>query len=112
MKQLTCELCGNTELIKQDGFFVCPYCKCKYSLEEARKMIIDGTVEVQGTVKLDNSDYVQNCLQNARRAMKKEDWSEVERYYNKVEENEPNNIEAFFYPFMVVLLYFSTFLSL
>ena len=38
MKQLTCEMCGSTELIKQDGFFVCQTCGTKYSVEEAKKM--------------------------------------------------------------------------
>ena len=37
MKQLTCEMCGSTDLIKQDGVFVCQTCGCKYSVEEAKK---------------------------------------------------------------------------
>ena len=32
-----------------------------------------------------------------RRAKAKEDWSEVEKYYNLVEQNDPTNIEAIFY---------------
>jgi len=40
MKQLTCELCGGTDLIKQDGVFVCQNCGTKYSVEEAKKMMI------------------------------------------------------------------------
>ena len=55
MKQLTCEMCGSTDLVKQDGVFVCQSCGCKYSVEEARKMMIEGTVEVTGTVKVDNT---------------------------------------------------------
>lgn len=34
MKQLTCEMCGGTDLMKQDGAFVCQNCGMKYSLEE------------------------------------------------------------------------------
>ena len=49
------------------------------------------------TVKVDNSSYVERYLQNSRRAKAKEDWAEVERYYNMVEQNEPTNIEAIFY---------------
>ena len=97
MKQLTCEMCGSTELIKQDGFFVCQTCGCKYSVEEAKKMMIEGTVDVQGTVKVDNSAFVQKYLANARRAKQKEDWPETEKYYNMVEQNDPTNIEAIFY---------------
>lgn len=97
MKQLTCEMCGGTDLIKQDGVFMCQNCGMKYSVEEAKRMMIEGTVEVQGTVKVDNSAFVERYLQNARRAKQKEDWEEVEKYYNMVEQNDPTNIEAIFY---------------
>ena len=97
MKQLTCEMCGSTDLMKQDGVFVCQSCGMKYSVEEAKKMMIEGTVEVEGTVKVDNSAFVQKYLANARRAYDKEDWEEVEKYYNMVEQNAPNNMEAVFF---------------
>ena len=97
MKQLTCEMCGSTDLMKQDGVFVCQSCGMKYSVEEAKKMMIEGTVDVQGTVKVDNTAFVQKYLANARRAKEKEDWSETEKYYNMVEQNDPTNIEAIFY---------------
>lgn len=97
MNQLTCEMCGGTDLIKQDGVFVCQNCGMKYSVEEAKKMMIEGTVDVQGTVKVDNSAFVQKCLSNARRAYEKEDWEEVEKYYNLVEQNSPHNMEAVFF---------------
>ena len=60
-------------------------------------MMIEGTVEVQGTVQVDNSSYVEKYLANARRAKQKEDWDETEKYYNLVEQNDPSNIEAIFY---------------
>ena len=97
MKHLTCEMCGSTDLMKQDGVFVCQSCGMKYSVEEAKKMMIEGTVDVQGTVKVDNTAFVERYLQNARRARQKEDWSETEKYYNMVEQNDPTNIEAIFY---------------
>lgn len=97
MKQLTCEMCGGVDLIKTDGYFVCQHCNTKYTVEEAKKMMIEGTVDVQGTVKVDNSAFVEKYLANARRAKQKEDWDEVEKYYNMVEQNDPTNIEAIFY---------------
>lgn len=97
MKQLTCEMCGSTDLMKQDGVFVCQSCGCKYSVEEAKRMMVEGTVDVQGTVKVDNSAFVEKYLANARRAKNKTDWEEVEKYYNMVEQNDPQNIEAIFY---------------
>ena len=77
MKQLTCEMCGSNELVKQNGYFVCQFCGCKYSVEEAKRMMIEGTVEVQGTVKVDNTASVEKYLANARRAKQKKDWEEV-----------------------------------
>lgn len=91
MKAFVCEMCNSSDLIKQDGCFVCQHCGMKYSLEEAKKMMVEGTVKV------DNSDFVKKYLQNARRAKQKEDWEETEKYYNLVEQNDPSNIEAIFY---------------
>ena len=47
MKKLVCEMCGSNDLLKQDGVFVCQSCGCKYSVEEARKMMMEdgGTGE-------------------------------------------------------------------
>ena len=97
MKRLVCEMCGSADLMKTDGVFVCQNCCMKYSAEEVKKMMIEGTVEVQGTVKVDNTDFVQKYLQNAHRALVKQDWEEVEKYYNMVEQNVPDNMEAVFF---------------
>ncbi len=97
MNKLVCEMCNSNEVVKQDGYFVCQSCGTKYSVEEARRMMIEGVVDVQGTVKVDNSSFVEKYLANARRAYAKEDWEEVEKYYNMVEQNTTNNMEAVFF---------------
>lgn len=97
MKAMACEICGSHELIKQDGVFVCKNCGLKYSVEEAKKMMIEGTVDVNDIVKVDNTSFVEKCLANARRAKQKADWEEVVKYYNLVEQNDPTNMEAIFY---------------
>ena len=66
MKQLTCEMCGSTDIVKQDGLFVCQSCGIKYSIEEAQRMMIEGTVDVQGTVKVDNSAFVEKYFGGAK----------------------------------------------
>ena len=82
MKRLTCEMCGGTDLIKQDGVFVCQSCGCKYSVEEARKLMIEGPVDVSGStvkiegavdvsgsaVKIDTQQKIKNLYEIARRA--------------------------------------------
>ena len=91
-------MCGSTDLIKQNGVFVCQTCGCKYSVEEAHKMMIEGVVDVSGSIiKIDNAAQVQKSLDNARRARVKEDWLEAEKYYNLVEREEPQNLEAIFF---------------
>lgn len=97
MKAIVCELCGSNDFVKEGDYFVCQSCGTKYSVEDAKKMMIEGTVDVQGIVKVDNSDFVEKSLKNARRAKQKEDWEETQKYYNIVEQNDPSNIEAIFY---------------
>ena len=83
MKQLMCEMCGGTDLVKQDGVFVCQTCGTKYSVEEAKKMMIEGTVEVAGTVKVDNTASVANYLMMAKNAYEADNKKEAETYCNK-----------------------------
>lgn len=103
MKQLTCEMCGGTDLIKQDGVFVCQSCGCKYSVEEARKMMIEGTVEVQGTVEIagpvqvDTSVELNNLYQIARRARDDNNHQNAAKYYDMVKMKDPTSWEASFY---------------
>ena len=99
MKQLTCEMCGSTDLIKQDGVFVCQSCGIKYSVEEAKKMMVEveGTVEVTGTVKVDTSERLKNLYALARRAKEDNNAVDAARYYNEIRVEDPNSWEAAFY---------------
>lgn len=94
MKRLTCEMCGSTDLIKMEGVFVCQSCGCKYTVEEAKKMMIEGTVEVTGTVKVDNSDAIDSYLKIAKNAIESNNNEEAENYANKIIEIEPTNSSA------------------
>ena len=88
---MKCPSCGaDVEMDDSRDFGFCTYCGTKVMQD---KMV----VEHRGNVKIDNSEYVQKFLQNARRAKQKEDWEETEKYYNLVEQNDPTNIEAIFY---------------
>ncbi len=96
MKQLTCEMCGSTELMKQDGVFVCQTCGTKYSVEEAKKMMVEGTVEVAGTVKVDDSSKIDNYYTMAENAYDAGNKQEAESYCNKIIEIDPSNYKAWF----------------
>lgn len=98
MKQLVCEMCGSTDLIKQDGVFVCQACGTKYSVEEARKMMIEGTVDVSGsTIKVDTSGELANLYQIARRAKNENDSEQAGKYYEMILQKAPGDWEAAFY---------------
>lgn len=102
MKQLVCEMCGGTNFVKQEGVFVCQTCGLKYSIEEARKMMMDGdgapgvpaTVTPAAPAKPDNSEAVANYLMMSRNALETSNNEEAELYANKVIELDPKNSEA------------------
>lgn len=97
MKQLVCEMCGSTELIKQEGMFVCQSCGIKYSVEDAKKMMIEGTVEVVGTIKVDSSDKLGKLYQIARRAKEEDNSENAAKYYDLILQDDPMSWEAAFY---------------
>lgn len=98
MKQLTCEMCGSTNILKQDGIFVCQTCGCKYSVEEAKKMMIEGTVDVTGsTIKLDTADELNNLYKIARRAKEENNADNAAKYYDMILVKDPTSWEASFY---------------
>jgi len=91
MNALKCEMCGSNDVVKQDGLFVCQNCGTKYSVEEARKMMIEGTVKIDETVELSNL-YVL-----ARRAKETDNLENASKYYNQIVVKDPKSWEANFY---------------
>lgn len=107
MKKLVCEMCGGADLVKQDGVFVCQNCGTKYSVEEAKKMMMEGTISIEGTVsvdgvvKVDKSEELKKLYTLARRAKESDNTENAVRYYTQIEMQDPNSWEAYFY-----LIYF------
>ena len=97
LKALTCEMCGSTDMVKQNGVFVCQSCGTKYSLEEAKRMMIAGTVNVAGTVKVDMSEKLKNLYTIARRAKDEDNSENAAKYYDLVLQEDPESWEASFY---------------
>ena len=97
MKRLQCEICGSTDIIKQNGVFVCQSCGIKYSLEEAKKMMIDGVVEVTGSVGIDKTTDLKKWFSLARRAKSSNDIGNASKYYTLIYEQNPSNWESWFY---------------
>ena len=92
MNVIKCELCGSNELRKIDGEYECIYCHTKYTLEEAKKLM----VEIEGTVKIDTSSKEENYKKLAERAFKDELYDQAYDYYNKLLELDSDNWEFVF----------------
>ena len=94
MKKLVCELCGSTDLIKKDGVYVCESCGGKFSVEEAKKMMVEGTVQVQGTVKIDDSHRLENYFIQADVALEAGETEKAAEYCDKILENNARDANA------------------
>lgn len=77
-------MCGSNDIVKQDGLYVCQSCGTKYSAEEARKMMSGGTVEVEGTVRIDRASELDNLYKIARRAKDTNNSENALKYYDQI----------------------------
>ena len=111
---IVCEMCGSSNLIKQNGVFVCQSCGIKYSLEEARKLMAGGTVDIVKTANVKiavpqpqmptppdpgraMSEKLKNLYTLARRAKDENNSENAEKYYGLILLEDPESWEANFY---------------
>ena len=97
MRKLVCEMCGSSDIVKEDGYFVCQSCGIKYTLEEAKKMMIEGTVEVKGTVNIDTSNTEAHYLSVLDTAIESQNYEEVYSVASKIVEINASNSKGWFY---------------
>ncbi len=91
MKAMVCEMCQSNDLVKQDGMYVCQYCGTKYTVEEARKLMIEGVV------KIDSSDDIKNLYELARRAKESNNSQDAAKFYSMILIKEPSSWEPVFF---------------
>lgn len=88
---IKCEICGSNDLVKKDGYYVCQYCNTKYSLEDAKKLIVEGTV------KIDNSEQIEKYYKIAREARDCNNANDAFKYYDLIRQERPDDWEASFF---------------
>lgn len=97
MKQMVCEMCGGTDIVKQDGVFVCRGCAMKYSAEDAKALMCDCAAETQNAAGQSNEDKLNSLFTLARRARDCEDAENAAKYYGMIQELDTDSWEALFY---------------
>lgn len=84
MKKMACELCGSNSFTKDDdSFFVCDYCRTKYTTEQAKKMMVEGTVS------LDRRSEAASAVRLARMRLGHDYNSEVAQHVKRALELDP-----------------------
>ena len=91
MKAIVCENCNSQDLVKQDGMYVCQSCGTKYSVEEAKKLMVEGTVKV------DTTERSANLYKIARQAKAEGNVAQAAQYYNELAVLHPDDWESNFY---------------
>ena len=79
MKKIVCEMCGSTEFAKEGDYMVCQSCGTKFTIEDARKMM----VEVSGTVNVANSAQFDNLVTLAKSAFDGGNFATAEKYLDQ-----------------------------
>jgi hypothetical protein len=97
MKKMICEMCESTDFVKQEGVFVCQSCGMKYSVEDAKKLMGDGTVEEVKKVTVDDTAKLDNLYMLACRAKDENNVEKAAQYYEQILQESPNSWEAMFY---------------
>ena len=95
MKTIVCEMCGNNNLIKQDGNYVCQSCGTKYTLEEAKNLLVDMG-ENYSNVSVDKSNQVSKYIELSEIAMKAGNLKEAIEYANKALEIDSTNYYVYY----------------
>lgn len=90
MKAIVCEMCNSHDFKKADGLFVCENCGTKYSIEEAKKLMIE----------IDNSKKMSNLYERARKSLEVDDLEHAAEYYKQILDENPDDWEAYFYSYL------------
>lgn len=98
MKTIVCEVCGNSNLAKQDGVFVCQSCGTRYSAEDVKNLLVEIAEESASNAYAmpDNSAQLSKFVDMAEVAIKAENLKEAVEYANKALEIDNKHYYAYY----------------
>ena len=100
MKAIVCEMCDGRNVVKQDGMYVCQSCGTKYSVEEAKKLMVevgDAPIPAAPVTRSAPSSELDNLYTLARRARNDNNSENAKKYYEMILPLDPNSWEANFF---------------
>jgi len=109
MKKMLCEICGSDNLLKQDGLFVCQDCNAKYSVEEAKNLLVEvdppaedsaekkPTASKASKPKKKSGNQLEKLYKAAENARETNNSQSAIQYYEKIAQMDPNAWEPLFY---------------
>ncbi|MBQ4066997.1 MAG: hypothetical protein IJD22_05070 [Clostridia bacterium] len=100
MKKIVCEMCQGSDFTKQSGEFICNGCGMKYSLEEAKALMVDDGEAPAPAASASNSQKdteLENLYVIARRAKDSNDSEGAQKYYEMITMKDPTSWEAAFF---------------
>lgn len=84
MNAIICEMCGSSDLVKQDGLYVCQNCGCKYSTEEARNLF-----EINVKIEVDDISAYEQLLERGNTYLKLEDYKSAQNTFKEFTSQYP-----------------------
>lgn len=91
MQAIKCELCGSNQLVKKDGYYQCEHCGTKYTIEEAKKLIVSGAVEV-----VTGNAEKERLLKNASTLISINKMLEAQKTYEVITNDYPDDYRGWF----------------
>ena len=86
MEQIKCDVCGASDLVKDDGLFVCQSCGCKYTDNEIKKLYI----QLNESVSIDGVLSLQNLIDNATQFLNLNEFEKAYKTYKKIIDDYPS----------------------
>ena len=84
--------------MKKDGYFQCEFCGTKYSLEEAKKLMVSGTVEI-----VTGSAEKERLLNNAKTYIQIKEFGKAISTYDDVTQQFPDDPRGWSWEFTTII---------
>ena len=93
MEAIKCKMCGSTELVEQDGYFVCQHCGTRHTREEApSRSHTDGTRK-------------ESLYTLARRYYKAGNYESAKKAYSELLKADASNWEPMFFDSLLAIIH-------